>query len=493
MPPGEIRFDTRAVDTINEEAEGIYHRVLVPAEALRAGRNVVAVEAHQVNRTSTDLVFDLRMTALGLAAEKIPGADELDRLETALDISTDVRAILWTARARLLQDVGLAERAEEARQRLLSFDQEDPAAWWLAARAAVQTDDLEAAYLHYRRALTAAVALAQQSGPARRLFLPPGLAHFGRIADDSPLTIARAGVLRADSADAERGWELLLLNRWLAERAPEDPDVRKQRAAFLAPAGEFAQAEELVDGLLSAYQDGAALDPLGIRKHKELLALRETILRGMGRRQDADGVRREIFAIPPRRPDSGPKQLDLTQYYNASLYDGRDWDNNADLHLSLLPETFELHEGIAFDIRGIIQLSGTNMPAALPYPQRVAGIPVDAETESIHFLLAACRAFDRVPGVELGRVVFRYADGSTETLRLIDQQNIADYWAYSYQTIDPALIAWKGANTQPGRNEPFQLFHIAWRNSHPERRIATLDLESAMASSAPFVVAITRD
>ncbi|HUF64181.1 MAG TPA: hypothetical protein VMN36_19045 [Verrucomicrobiales bacterium] len=230
MPAGEIRFDTRALNTVNDEAEEVFHGFLVPAEALRSGRNVVAAEVHQVNRTSSDLGFDLRLKGLGLAARKIPSAQDLDSVETALAIPAEARAVLWSARARLFQDAGLADRAEEAGQKLQAI--------------------------------------------------------------------------------------------------------------------------------------------------------------------------------------------------------------------------------------------------------------------SIHFLLAASNAFNAEPGTEVSRVVFRYADGHSAILPLIDQENIADFWIYSRHTIDPARIAWVGNNTER-QTEPFQLLHIVWRNPHPERRIATLDLESAMARAAPFIVAIT--
>src|SRR4029450_889886 len=53
LPPGPLTFDTPAVETTDEENR--FRTFRVPADALVAGRNVLAVEVHQANAMSSDL------------------------------------------------------------------------------------------------------------------------------------------------------------------------------------------------------------------------------------------------------------------------------------------------------------------------------------------------------------------------------------------------------------------------------------------------------
>lgn len=63
MPGGEITPETLATETVGNEGERTYYRRVVPATALVAGRNVLAVEIHQVNVSSSDISFNLHLAA----------------------------------------------------------------------------------------------------------------------------------------------------------------------------------------------------------------------------------------------------------------------------------------------------------------------------------------------------------------------------------------------------------------------------------------------
>lgn len=61
MPSGTISSTTFASTTIGGGAEATVHTFEVPITPARTGSNVVAVEVHQANATSSDLRFDLEL------------------------------------------------------------------------------------------------------------------------------------------------------------------------------------------------------------------------------------------------------------------------------------------------------------------------------------------------------------------------------------------------------------------------------------------------
>lgn len=61
MPSGTITPTTFASTTVSGAAEDTFHTFAVPATALKEGSNVLAVEVHQANSTSSDMGFDLEL------------------------------------------------------------------------------------------------------------------------------------------------------------------------------------------------------------------------------------------------------------------------------------------------------------------------------------------------------------------------------------------------------------------------------------------------
>jgi len=72
MPAGTITYATRAAGTVDNQAEQTFFPDSRPATGLLTGTNVVAVELHQVNSTSSDLGFDLELIATGPGASGFP-------------------------------------------------------------------------------------------------------------------------------------------------------------------------------------------------------------------------------------------------------------------------------------------------------------------------------------------------------------------------------------------------------------------------------------
>ena len=61
MPAGDIAYTTFASSAVAGSQENTFFRVSLPASALKAGDNVIAVEIHQSDLTSSDVSFDLEL------------------------------------------------------------------------------------------------------------------------------------------------------------------------------------------------------------------------------------------------------------------------------------------------------------------------------------------------------------------------------------------------------------------------------------------------
>jgi hypothetical protein len=63
MPTGAISYTTRAASSANGADENTYFETVLDAALLRNGSNVIAVELHQFDETSSDISFDLELIA----------------------------------------------------------------------------------------------------------------------------------------------------------------------------------------------------------------------------------------------------------------------------------------------------------------------------------------------------------------------------------------------------------------------------------------------
>jgi hypothetical protein len=91
MPAGTIEFSTHASDTADNDTDTA---ALSPAD-LVSGTNVVAVEVHQVNDTSSDVSFDLELTGTveSTGEPRFVRGDAND--DGAMDISDPVTILFY--------------------------------------------------------------------------------------------------------------------------------------------------------------------------------------------------------------------------------------------------------------------------------------------------------------------------------------------------------------------------------------------------------------
>lgn len=195
--------------------------------------------------------------------------------------------------------------------------------------------------------------------------------------------------------------------------------------------------------------------------------------------------------IAPRDPQAGPDLVDLSAYYNASLDDN--WFHHACHDLRDLPRGIQHFGGVAYDVRGLVQLAASKSleVTGVVFPEAVNGIAVHRKGARIHFLQACF--WNTVPGAKLGDYVVHYADGQTRTAPIVYGQNILDWWvAPEGGTLTGARTVWRGSN--PATASMGLITHLidyTWENPLPDVEIATVDFVSALIEAGPFLVAMT--
>jgi uncharacterized repeat protein (TIGR01451 family) len=74
MPSGAITFDTFASSAIGSSGESTWHEFSIDPDLLVSGNNVLAVEVHQANRTSSDISFDMELDGTIVNSTTVPSS-----------------------------------------------------------------------------------------------------------------------------------------------------------------------------------------------------------------------------------------------------------------------------------------------------------------------------------------------------------------------------------------------------------------------------------
>jgi len=196
--------------------------------------------------------------------------------------------------------------------------------------------------------------------------------------------------------------------------------------------------------------------------------------------------------FPPRDPTAPKELLDLTAFYNANLNDS--WHGGKGNDLAALPQGRQTFGGVEFDVRGIVQL-GSRSPSATNYPALIKGIPVKQRCERLHFLQAAGFGTPRDEGKQIGAYVVHF---TTNQMRLEIPirygQDVRDWHALAGEPAAPGelKVAWRGENeTSKRAGRSLRLFLTSWTNVVPGVEIESIDYVSALATPAPFLIAVT--
>ncbi|HEY5915582.1 MAG TPA: hypothetical protein VJA21_33780, partial [Verrucomicrobiae bacterium] len=194
-----------------------------------------------------------------------------------------------------------------------------------------------------------------------------------------------------------------------------------------------------------------------------------------------------------------PKQIpiDLSRFYNARLT--TNWLNDFDGNdLSGVPSGWHRFGSAFFDVRGIIQLSGSYLlDHRLVFPAQVQGIPVKRTCARLHFLHGTVW-----PNVEkdtqIASYVVHYSDGRQEEIPIRYGREVKDWWwnGTDQLNIDSASLAWLGTNRIAGGADAqnrIRLYGFVWQNPHPDTLIDRLDFVSLMSPSCPFLLGVTAE
>jgi len=316
---------------------------------------------------------------------------------------------------------------------------------------------------------------------------------------------------------AEADW---LSRRAIALRPTGEPEAWWARAIYLERAGDLNAAVEACDhagrmgpeNMYIFHAKGRLLEKAGripealeaFNRAVELIEktgwgpnptsffLRERaeFLERNGRLEEAREDRLRAKGIVPRDPQTPRNLIDLSSVYNAGL--DQSWVSSTAnwKTLSALPRGRQNLGGVEFDIRGIVQLSGSDLKASWPeYPDKAEGIPVGQHCRQLHFLHAA--EGDESYETAIGAYLIRYADGQQQEVPIVYGQDAVacDLDPPSKRT--PPIAVWRA---QQDRALPtLQVFKSTWDNPRPDIEIETIDFVSRMTRAAPFLVAITAE
>jgi len=187
--------------------------------------------------------------------------------------------------------------------------------------------------------------------------------------------------------------------------------------------------------------------------------------------------------------------IDLSRHYNAALtggwHPGRTGAVRSDF--AELPQGIQSFAGVAFDVRGLIQL-GSHSQWMLTYPRSVPDIVVERACHRLHFLHAAVFGAGVESGQTIGHYAVHYRDGSTRQIPIVLGHDVADWFSQPEETPGSLVVAWTGANDESrAQAKTIRLFKTTWQNPAPGLAIQSIDFVSNDARAVPFLVAITAD
>jgi len=287
-----------------------------------------------------------------------------------------------------------------------------------------------------------------------------------------------------------------------ALRSRELPDLWKQShgrcAAYFNLSVTSIQRwrEQQLDTAVNAGQWHAALfhlDHLDRAKGPpaERREQRATALFMIGKKEEA--LRVNPGLLPGREARADSNHVDLTAHFNALL--GEAWQPFAEDRLAKLPRGLQTFDETSFDIRGVVQLSGSHFfieKSIGYYPVRAEEIRVGRPGRRLHFLHGAvCGSTSHI---EIGGYRINYEDGNTEEVPLVYGKNISCSFTGSYEVkpVPEAKIAWHySEGDDHDGSEELGFYKYTWANPRPDQVIRNISFHSKDQHPAPFLLAIT--
>ncbi len=200
-------------------------------------------------------------------------------------------------------------------------------------------------------------------------------------------------------------------------------------------------------------------------------------------------------AIPARSTDASPLLLDMTQVYNTAPGSLGSLMFNFIPSMSFMPLGIMRIDGIDYDVRGVAQLHSLTSPiVGVRFKGQVSGIAVPpVPIAAFHALLVGGML---VPGenlAEQARLVLHYRDGSSAAIPIRGGVEIANGYDEREPGVPYAWV-WGDQLRLMGYLTQHLLGNPRLSNPHPERLVASLDIEvPADSPSNPAFFAVTAE
>ena len=191
-----------------------------------------------------------------------------------------------------------------------------------------------------------------------------------------------------------------------------------------------------------------------------------------------------------------PLQLDLTKFYTTTPFTVRNLTDTVLVNTGDLPTGIATLEGVAYDIRGGIELRMNRLTGAATrtgdFPNAARGIRVPpTPIAAFHVLMLAALAVAEPQEREYARVRLHYRDGGESVLSIHTQRDVPGMTGNDR----PTPVGWEYTGFALVGVLPIQTFaNPRLANPRPERIVESLDLEGTEAGwSEPVFIAITAE
>jgi WD40 repeat protein len=199
-----------------------------------------------------------------------------------------------------------------------------------------------------------------------------------------------------------------------------------------------------------------------------------------------------LEAIPARTQPTSPLLLDLTTMYNFAPDSVGDTMHALVPSLNLFPLGTVRIEGIDYDARGAVQLTDKTSQR-FGFSNKMTGLSAPATPiAAFHVLMLAGRFFAEPDGHEQMRMRVHYRDGSSADVAMRSGHELPG----DPDEEGPVPFGWVWGDQMRliGDERQHLLSNPRLPNPHPDRLVATIDIENASdAASAPTLFAITAE
>jgi RNA polymerase sigma factor (sigma-70 family) len=197
--------------------------------------------------------------------------------------------------------------------------------------------------------------------------------------------------------------------------------------------------------------------------------------------------------------------IDLRPYINTALTDspatpiGNNGNNFVELSSGI-----HIFAGVPFDVKGLIQLDGTNMMMFKKhYPAEIDNIRINRKCAKVYLFQGANWIYPHDFGTTVAKLVLHYTDGSMREVPIIAGEHVFDCWSPLFITgVDPRYFkmapgterAWTGSNPFIKKiwpDESLILYKSTFENPQPDVVISNLDYVSMVTGTAPFLAGLT--